>query len=206
MNRIRTIIQLISLGVFLFFISQGKTLVWLALFGTALIATIFFGRIYCGYMCPMNTIMKLSNFLSKKLNLRTHKVPKILKSKILPWVVLMMSVLSMLGARRLFHKEIPILLILLLLSFMITLRYEPWVFHNHICPFGALLSIPGRISMHSVQVEQSKCIGCKKCEKVCDAEAIIVNEENRKAAVNKTLCHQCQACIGVCPVQTINYK
>lgn len=206
MNRVRTIVQLMFLGVFLFLVSQGKTVIWLALFGIALIGTIFFGRVYCGYVCPMNTLMKLSVFLSKKLHLRTHKVPKVLRSKILPWVVLMMSVLTMIGSRKILHKEIPILLILLLVSFVVTLRYEPWIFHNHACPFGALLSIPGRISMHGVQVEQSKCIGCKKCEKVCDAQAIIVDAQSRKASVNKTLCHQCQSCVSVCPVQTINYN
>ena len=206
MKVIRLVSQILFLGIFLLFVSQGKTIFWLALFAVFLIATIFFGRLYCGYVCPMGTLMRISELVSKKLHLQSDKVPRILKSKALPWIVLGMSVLSMIGSRKVLHKEIPILLILLAISFVMTLRYKPYVFHNHVCPFGALLSIPGKISMKSVKVDQTGCIGCKKCEKVCDAKAIEVDKGTKKAFVNKSMCHQCQACVAVCPVKTIKYK
>jgi len=206
LKKIRVISQILFLSMFLFFVSQGKTVFWLALFGAFLISTIFFGRLYCGYICPMGTLMRISEFISKKLHLQSDKVPRILKSKALPWIILGMSVVTMVASRKVFHKEIPILLILLIVSFVLTLRYKPWVFHNHICPFGILLSIPGRLSMKSVHVEQNGCVGCKKCEKVCNAKAIQVNKVTKKASVDKSVCHQCQSCVAVCPVQTINYK
>lgn len=206
MKVVRLVSQTLFLGIFLFFVSQGKTLFWLTLFAVSLVATIFFGRLYCGYICPMGTLMRFSEFVSKKLHLQSDKVPRILKSKALPWIVLGMSVLSMIGSRKVLHKEIPILLLLLAISFVMTLRYKPYVFHNHVCPFGALLSIPGKISMKSVEVDQAGCIGCKKCEKVCDAKAIEVDKGTKKASVNKSMCHQCQACVAICPVKTIKYK
>jgi len=205
MKHIRIIIQFIFLGAFLFLVIQGKTFIWLAVFGIALLGTIFFGRFYCGYICPMNTAMKLPVFLAERLHLRTINVPRILRSRWLPWLVFAMSALTMIGSRKVLHKEIPILIILLVFSLLVTLRYEPWVFHNHICPFGALLSIPAKFSLRSFDVEQSKCIGCKKCEKVCDAQAIEVDPSTRKATINKSLCHQCHECASVCPVKTIKY-
>lgn len=205
MKIIRIVSQILFLGIFLFFISQGKTIFWLALFGIFLISTILFGRLYCGYLCPMGTLMRVCEFISKKLHIQSDNVPKILMSKTLPWVVLGISVLTMVASRKVLHKEIPILLILLVVSFVLTLRYKPWVFHNHVCPFGALLSFPGRLSMKSVQVNQNGCIGCKKCEKVCDAKAIEVNKATKKAFVDRSMCHQCQECVAICPVQTIKY-
>ncbi len=41
------------------------------------------------------------------------------------------------------------------------------------------------------------CIGCKKCEKACEADAIQVNEGF--AVINPTLCTACGSCIEVCP-------
>jgi ferredoxin-type protein NapH len=44
----------------------------------------------------------------------------------------------MLLSKRLLHINLPILPFWLVISVLITLRYKPEVFHNLICPFGAL--------------------------------------------------------------------
>ncbi|NLJ94805.1 MAG: 4Fe-4S binding protein [Clostridiaceae bacterium] len=50
-------------------------MVWLILYGLSLLAALFFGRLYCGYLCPMNTLMQPTARLSKKLGLvRSFKV------------------------------------------------------------------------------------------------------------------------------------
>jgi len=46
------------------------------------------------------------------------------------------------------------------------------------------------------------CIGCKKCEKVCPVEAIMVTEFLSK--VDQDKCIQCGKCVEVCPVQVIH--
>ena len=45
------------LALFLFLLANGKVVIWLVLFGVSLMAALIFGRIYCGYACPMNTLM-----------------------------------------------------------------------------------------------------------------------------------------------------
>jgi len=45
------------------------------------------------------------------------------------------------------------------------------------------------------------CIGCKKCEKVCDAEAIHV--ENFLARIDDQKCTQCGKCLDACPTHAI---
>jgi ferredoxin len=45
------------------------------------------------------------------------------------------------------------------------------------------------------------CIGCKKCEKICEFAAITV--ENNLASVIPDKCTACMKCIDACPVKGI---
>ena len=206
MKWIATIVRILFLAFFLFLTITGNMMMWLALFGVSLVAAVFFGRVYCGYVCPMNTVMIPTEWISKKLKLQTDKTPKWLEKGILPWFLLGFSVVVMLLFKKMIHINIPILLIWLVISFLVTLRYKPHVYHNLICPFGALQKTFGRFAIFSKKVNKSVCIGCKKCEKVCPSRAIIVGAEDKKAEIVTNLCHQCTNCADVCPVSAINYS
>lgn len=63
----------------------------------------------------------------------------------------------------------------------------------------------GKMEQHAngkVQVEQDKCIGCKKCTKMCAAEAISV--EDKKASVDESKCIGCGLCIASCHYDAID--
>lgn len=206
MKHIITVIRLLLLVLFLFLVFKGKMMLWLALFALSLVIAIIFGRVYCGYACPMNTLMIPIEWISKKLKLQTDKSPKWLLSGRFAWISLIGSVAFTIFARKVLEKNIPILIIWLAVSVVITLRYKPAVFHNLICPFGVLQKFFGRFARFSQNVNKEGCIGCKLCEKACPTEAIIVNAEDKKADINTSLCLQCTNCQQVCPKDTINYK
>lgn len=178
---------------------------WLILFAVSLLLAVFFGRIYCGYICPMNTLMLPAEWISKKLGIQTDKRPDWLKKGFWPWLFLILSFGSMVILKRIFHIDIPILIIWLLISFLVTLRYKPDVFHNLLCPFGPLQRIFGKFAFFSKRVEEDKCIGCRKCEAVCPSLSINVGE-NKKAVITTEMCHQCTNCADVCPTDAILYK
>lgn len=48
------------------------------------------------------------------------------------------------------------------------------------------------------------CIGCKRCEKTCQFDAIHV--EKNKATIDYKKCTNCGECVGVCPVKCIIQK
>ncbi len=51
------------------------------------------------------------------------------------------------------------------------------------------------------KVCKAACIGCKKCEKVCENGAVTV--ANFKATVNAQKCSGCEACVEACPQGSI---
>lgn len=206
MKYIITTIRLLFLALFLFLVLNGKMMLWLGLFVVSLVLALIFGRVYCGYACPMNTLMIPTEWISKKLKLQTDKSPKWLHSGKFAWISLMGSVLFTIFARKILQRNIPILIIWLAVSVLVTIRYKPAVFHNLICPFGVLQKFFGRFAILSTNVNKTGCIGCKLCEKVCPTEAIVVKAEDKKADINTSLCLQCTNCQQVCPKDTIPYS
>ncbi len=205
MKWIATTVRILFLALFLFITLTGNMMLWLGFFGISLLAAIIFGRLYCGYACPMNTVMIPVEWLSKKLHLQRDVTPKLLKKGIFPWVFLVISVAIMLLSKKMLHINLPVLMIWFAVSILVTLIYRPDVFHNLICPFGALQKTFGRFAIFSKKVDESACIGCKLCEKVCPSKAIIVGSENKKAFITTELCHQCTNCTDVCPTAAISY-
>ncbi len=206
MKYITNIIRILFLALFIFLLANGKVLLWLALFAVSLVAALIFGRVYCGYACPMNTLMIPTEWLSKKLKLQTADTPKWLKNGYFTWITLGISVAVMLLSKRLLHIDLPILPFWLVMSILISLRYKPAVFHNLICPFGALQRSFGRFARLSEKVDKDACVGCKLCEKACPSNAILVSSEDKKAMINTALCHQCTNCLQVCPKEAIHYS
>lgn len=200
-----TLIRLLFLALFVVLIANGEMTLWLALFAISLVAELVFGRFYCGYVCPMNTVMIPTDWLSRKWKIKTDKAPGWLKSGRFAWAVLAISMASMLALKRLKGVNFPILPLLLGVSILVTLRYHPSVFHNLLCPFGAVQKIFAQNPVFSHRVDPVKCIGCKLCEKACPSTAIKVTATDRKAHVRDSICHQCTNCQQVCPKSAISY-
>ena len=180
-------VRILFLALFIFLVMTGRVRMWLIIFAASLAAALFSGRIYCGYVCPMNTLMIPTEWISKKLKLQKSVIA------------------GMMFAKRALHRDVPVLLIWLAASVIITLRYRPAVFHNLICPFGVLQKIFGKNPVYSMRVQEQGCIGCRMCEKVCPSDAVAVRSEDRKAEINPALCLQCSNCSQVCPKNTIHY-
>jgi polyferredoxin len=202
------LVRIAFLVLFLGVIASGKMVLWLLLFAITLPLAIFFGRIYCGYVCPMHTVMIAADGLvthgNKPKNRRS--APKWLQHAAIPWLLLAVSVAALLGSRRLLQINLPLLPFFVILAFVVTLFYKPEVFHNFICPFGAMQKLFGRWSKRSHTVTPAACIGCHKCEKVCPALAVVVSAETKKATIDRAACLQCQNCSLVCPTRAIAWQ
>ncbi|MDD4324500.1 MAG: 4Fe-4S binding protein [Eubacteriales bacterium] len=197
------LIRVAFLALFIFLVINGKTLLWLVLFGVSLVLGIFFGRLYCGYMCPINTVMMPVSQSTKKRG-GGKDAPKWLESGKVAWISLAVSVAIYTFTRLVLQKNFPVLLIWLVLAVVVTLRYKPYVFHNKICPFGVLQRLFARSPRFSQYVDKIGCDGCRDCEKVCPAEAIKVKADE-KAEIDSQACLQCKNCEFICHTKTIKY-
>jgi heterodisulfide reductase subunit A len=55
------------------------------------------------------------------------------------------------------------------------------------------------------EVDRDLCMGCHRCEKLCEYEAIRVNEDNI-AEVDELKCKGCGVCVTSCPARAIDLK
>lgn len=204
MKYLGNIIRIIFFILFIFLFMEGNIQTWFKIFVLSLILAIIFGRFFCGYICPMNTLMIYTEKISKKLGIQRNKIPEFLKWKHLQLVIFLITIGIMIFSKRFLDKDVPLILVLLLLSVFLTIFFKQELFHNHICPFGFLQRIFGRSYYYSHKVDLNKCIGCKICERSCPTSAIKV-KETRKAEINKSLCLQCGNCRQVCPKDAISY-
>lgn len=200
-----TFIRIFFLGLFIFLLANGKAMLWFALIAGGLLLALIFGRVYCAYVCPMNTLMIPAELLSKKLGIQAESKPKWLKNGYFTWIALLLSIAAMLLLRKMLHFELPILPLWVIISVIVTLRFKPAVFHNLICPFTGLFRSFGQFGRLSKRVDPDTCIGCKLCENVCPSDAITVFTDDKKAAIDIALCHQCTNCAEVCPKSSIYY-
>ena len=205
MKHLINLIRILFLVVFIFLMANGKNMLWFGVLGISLLLAVVFGRLYCGYACPMNTLMIPTDWIAKKINIQTDKTPKWLSSGKFGWISLIASIGIMIFSKRVLQKNIPVLLIWIVVSVLVTLRYKPAVFHNLICPFGVLQKAFGKFAIFSERVDKSECIGCNKCEKVCPSAAIEVDQSDKNAEIETSLCFQCTNCVQVCPTDCISY-
>jgi ferredoxin-type protein NapH len=167
----------------------------------SVVLSALFARFYCGWICPINSMLQISEWIGKRLKIQKDEIPSVLRSGMFAYVMLlltfMLAFLNMTGRFRL-----PFLLVMIGLGFLITLRYAQAAWHKYLCPYGVILRFPGRFARLKMKVDNT-CSGCELCKKVCPAEAVEI--KNRKAEIDPALCLVCHECSVTCPKNAISY-
>lgn len=92
----------------------------------------------------------------------------------------------------LFSWKMCVLLIVLISS---TLIHRP--FCKYLCPLGAFYGLFSKFSLYQMEIDNSKCIGCGKCESVCPMDVKCLKD------MNSAECIRCGKCKAQCPVHAI---
>jgi polyferredoxin len=204
-DKIRIITEILAMILFVFFLVQGRIQIWLLLFGGFVVLSLFFGRIYCGWICPIKTVLRPILWIKRKLRIKSFKTPDAFRNEWLRWVVLVGVVSSMLFMRATGVK-INFILFILGAAVLLTLFFEENFWHRFLCPYGTILNLTSKISRFKLNIDRTKCISCGNCSRVCPSYAAQKETYGDKYTIEKNECLACFKCQNVCLVDAINYS
>ena len=191
-----------------------------------LLATMLWGRIFCGFVCPLGT---LNHFISW---LRMRNLNRVARSKLnqyhpaqrIKYYLLALFVAAALAGQYLiFIDPIPLLqrtvtlvivpwwqearqyqqaapMALLLMTLLLSNLWRPRFFCRYLCPLGALLGLVSRLAWWRPRLSAKACINCGRCSANCQAAA----EPQVNPMVHE--CVQCLNCLELCPTSAISFN
>lgn len=158
----------------------------LGIFFLPIIASFFWGRVFCSGVCPLGVVQDLLSVM--RLNL-----PRWLRGIIsmIPVVYLAYVVVAIIsGAGFVLCKYDPYVHLLrfnvtpgffwfTFVSVLITMIiYRP--FCSFFCPYGLLLGWVGKFSRNSIEPTPAKCATCNLCADACPVDAIEYGDRKRE--------------------------
>ncbi len=181
----------------------------------ALIITIFYavvgGRVFCAWVCPVNIITDLANYLRRVLNFNQVQKRQPASRNIRYWVFALSLIISYILGITAFefispisitHRGIIFSLGLGWAAMLIIFLFDLFVLKNgwcgHICPLGGFYSLVGKFSLIRVNHDSNKCTACMKCKEICPEEQVLYMVTKESISVLSGECTNCGRCIEVC--------
>ncbi len=184
----------------------------------ALIITAFYllfgGRVFCGWVCPVNLITDFSEWTRNKLGVKSGtQLPRNVRY----WILAMTLILAMVTGTMAWELFNPATLVQRALIFgvgfawfMILAIYlfdafvsrRGWC--GHLCPMGAFYSLLGKYSLVRVSaVERKQCDDCMECFAICPEPQVITPalrgaDKNIGPVIMSPNCTNCGRCIDIC--------
>lgn len=184
------------------------------------ILTALLGRVYCGWVCPVDFLLEMGSKLRRlmaRMGLELKNVSFDRYNKYLLLVVGALfsmalgnqifsfiyppAILNREAVHLVFYGSVGIGGVTLILIFLIEISLSRRAWCKYFCPGGALWALLGGRRMLCVEVNRSTCTDCGKCTVACEFG---LNPMQNKAGIE---CNNCGACIDACKEKNvIGYK
>ena len=189
----------------------------------AFIISIFYlivgGRAFCSWVCPVNMITDLANYLRRKFRFNQIQKKQPASRNIRYWVIAISFVISFFMGIAAFELISPISMIhrgiIFGLGFgwatiVIIFLFDLFVLKNgwcgHICPLGGFYSLVGRFSLIRVHHNADNCTACMKCKEVCPENQVLHMVTKTSIPVLSGECTNCGRCVEVCDDDALNFS
>ncbi|MFO7541883.1 MAG: quinol dehydrogenase ferredoxin subunit NapH [Thiobacillus sp.] len=197
---------------------SGQSLHTTVLQGAAILLVFFAlaGRVFCGWVCPMNLVTDLAGWVREKLNL---KALLRLSRSTRYWVMGLALVLSALMGVAAFEWVSPISMLhreiiygvgmgltaaLGIFVFDLLIMKHGWC--GHLCPLGAFYAFIGKRALLRVRFDDATCTHCGECVRVCpEPQVLNMKKAAEHGMVTAGACTNCARCIPVCPEDSLDF-
>ena len=188
-----------------------------ALLGAAIVLAFYFfvgGRVFCAWVCPMNTVTDAARWVRLRLAVRdVFAIPPGVRYAMLGLSLVMSAIAGVaafdwISPIAMMHREILYGAGLGLTSVLGVFLFDAFVLRHgwcgHLCPLGAFWSLVGRGAQVRVAFDDTTCTRCGDCLKVCPEPRVLnFNEAARHGFVKSGECTNCAACIAICPESSL---
>ena len=184
----------------------------LAIFFLPLVATLFFGRIFCSGVCPLGAIQDLVVVKPLRVPLRLDRALRYLQFVYLGLAVLFAGwgLQLHLGSWQLkmnqrfiicdwdpfisiFRRTGPFHMVAIGVAFILAGMFIGRPYCRWLCPYGGILSILSRVSWKNIRISPDKELDCGLCADACPFGAI------RELRADRAFCLACARCYESCP-------
>ncbi|MCB1380354.1 MAG: 4Fe-4S binding protein [Alphaproteobacteria bacterium] len=177
------------------------------IWGWVAVALLFWGRVYCGWLCPFGALQELLNKLAQRLGVRQFAVPFMLHERLWPikYIIFLglfaISLASMTAAFKAaevepfktaisFHFVRAWPFALYALGLLVAGLFIERFYCRYLCPLGAALAIPARLRMFEWLKRRPQCgRECRICSTKCPVQAI-----HPEGHINPNECVYCLNC------------
>ena len=204
-KNLRLGIQLAALVIFTVLLLLDMIEIWMMLILVSAVLPTVLGRIYCGWLCPIHTVMRFVSWLRTRLGREASQVPERARNSILRYAVFAVTiVLLILTGLGLF--KIPLIPLLIIPAAAITFFYHSAFWHRLLCPFGTLFSIFAKKPFWGLWIDKNSCVKCGKCADACPSESIIEESAINSHSVISNNCLTCFLCQEACNKEAIEFS
>ena len=180
------------------------------------IATLVFGRFFCGWICPATFVYELNTNLGVWLHKSGLRVGARRFDRRLKYLVLAIGLalsaatgavlVAAIYPPALIGRELYYALALggfgsgtvfMAATLMFDLLVARRGFCRYLCPGGALYALLGRFRLLRIQRKVATCNDCAKCDAVCEFGLDPMRDGFGQE------CNNCTACIAVCPTDAL---
>jgi len=182
--------------------------------------TVLFGRVFCGWICPMNTLLEVVDKCRRLLRIaeiHDRDVRFSLKNKYLilavvlglvgltsvPFVALFYppAVMSREVHLFVFGSTVGVGAYIILAICAIELFVSKRWWCRYICPGGALYSLLGRFRLVRIVRNEMNCVQCGECVRVCqfDLRPMLVQFTGME-------CTNCGSCVRACNDDALKFR
>lgn len=203
-QKVRTAVQVIFLILFALIIVSGSMKMWMLVIAGSIVLAVLAGRLYCGWLCPLHTLMRPVEWLTIRSGGKRRPAPRWAYSPVLRYLILL-AMLILIGMTMFRGLRFPFILAMVPLAVGFTLFFHPSLWHSFLCPFGTILSFTGRAAPLRIRINRDKCNSCNLCVRACPAGSISIPVKKEPAKIDSRYCLGCFLCQNVCREGAVSY-